>query len=123
MKKYMFIILLFLVNVGFAGSVFLLNDSSHNLTAIVQSANGTFLGKVTIQPGQQNNFTADFSAENLSLPGNPDTSLTPYTVTWQCSYKGVYSISNNVSPGGLVRATEGFGDKFCQEKPKKDDND
>jgi hypothetical protein len=102
-------------------SLFLINDSPFELTAIIQSATGTFLGQEILQPGEQRQWTADL--ERLELKGiyDADASITPFTVIWKCSYKGYYSICTQVSPGATVSAHGCSGSKECTPKPKKDE--
>lgn len=100
------------------GSILLLNDSSFILTATIQASDGTFLGQFSIQPGQQRNFTTSLNPTGYSHPGAPKTSLTPYTVIWQCPSEGYYSMCNSVSPGALCKANDCPGNHFCS--PKKE---
>ena len=106
----------------FAGSVMLLNDSPFELTAIVQGADGSYLGQVTIAPGEQNSFVTDLKAVKFESPNIPDVSLTPYTVLWRCPYEGYYSTNTNVAPASLTRASDGSGPKYCAPKPEKEKN-
>ncbi|MBI3508213.1 MAG: hypothetical protein HY069_01065 [Chlamydiia bacterium] len=99
-------------------SVFLYNDSPFILTAIVQASDGSYLGQVTLQPGQQRNFTTNLNPTDWESPGTPDISLTPYSVAWQCASEGYYSIVSGVSPGAFVSASEGSGLHYCAPKPK-----
>jgi hypothetical protein len=102
------------------GSILLYNDSPFILTAIVQAADGTYLGQFTIQPGQQKNVTQNLFPTSIKRPGTPQVSLTPYTVIWQCASEGFYCSCIGVSPGSLVRASDCPGTHFC--KPKKEDD-
>lgn len=101
-----------------SGSIMLVNDSPFILTAIIQGSEGTFLGQVSIQPGQQTNFTTSLSSTGYKKPGNPNVSLTPYTVIWQCASEGYYSMCTQVSPGALCKANECPGPHFCRPKPQ-----
>lgn len=103
-----------------SGSILLYNDSPFILTAIVQAADGTYLGQFTVQPGQQKNVTQNLFPTGIIRPGTPDISLTPYTVVWQCASEGYYSSCTGVSPGALVRATDCPGAHFCKPKQKDD---
>jgi len=100
------------------GSILLVNDSPFILTAIVQASDGTFLGQVSLQPGQQKNFTQNLYTTKLRKPGTPEVSLTPFTVIWQCPSEGFYSMSNQISPGSLVSANQCEGNHFCSPKPQ-----
>ena len=100
------------------GSVLLLNDSSFILTATIQASDGTFLGQFSIQPGQQKNFTSSLNPTGYKRPGAPNTSLTPYTVIWQCPSEGYYSMCATVSPGSLCKANDCPGNHFCSPKPE-----
>ena len=101
-----------------SGTILLYNDSPKTLTAVVQASNGSFLGQTTIQPNEQQNFTTNLSPTEFEKPGNPEVSLTPYTVIWQCASKQVYSMCTRVSPGAMVRANDCPGDRFCEPKQK-----
>lgn len=101
-----------------SGSVLLLNDAPFILSATIQGSDGTFLGQITLQPGEQKNFTQNLSPTGYEHPGAPQISLTPYTVIWQCASDDYYSMCNNVSPGSLVRANDCFGYRIC--RPKKE---
>ena len=106
-----------------SGSVFLLNDSPFILTATVLGADGSFLGELTVQPGEQTKFTQNFNSTNYDHPGFPSVSFTPYTIVWQCPSQGYYSVCTQVSPGSFVKASGCPGTYFCspKEKDKKDD--
>ena len=115
-----FFILALLPILGFAGtndgSILLMNDSSFILNATVQASDGTFLGQFSIQPGQQKNFTTNLNPTGYVHPGTPATSLTPYTVIWQCPSEEHYSMCPSVSPGALCKANECPGSHFCSPK-------
>lgn len=100
------------------GEITLHNDSPHILTASVFAASGDFLGQITLQPGQQKNFTTNLYSTNLNRPGRPDVSITPYRVIWQCSEGGVYSMCTDGSAGAYIRANACPGQLVCT--PKKD---
>jgi len=100
------------------GSVLLMNDSPYILTATIQASDGTFLGQFSIQPGQQKNFTTHLNPTNYLHPGTPQTSLTPYTVIWQCPSEAHYSMCTVVSPGSLCKANDCPGPRFCSPKPE-----
>jgi hypothetical protein len=105
-----------------AESVFLLNDSPYALTAIVQGADGSLLGEVTIQAGEQNTLTVGDNRTQLNTPSTPRASITPFYVIWKCPYGGYYSICSSITPGAMARASGGDGDRTCQPKPKKKEN-
>jgi len=120
MKCFLFFFLPFLAWAGTNdGTVLLWNDSPFILTATIQAADGTFLGQCLVQPGQQKNFTTNLTPTGYVHPGTPTVSLTPYTVIWQCSSEGFYSMSSNVSPGALCKANECPGVHFCSPKPEE----
>ncbi len=100
------------------GTVTLLNDSPYILTASVYTHSGDFLGQVTLQPGEQKNFTSNLSATNLSRPGFPDVSITPYRVIWMCAGGDVYSMCLDGSAGALIQASQCPGQLLCS--PKKE---
>lgn len=101
------------------GSVFLYNDAPFILTAIIQAADGTYLGQFTVQPNQQKNFTTNLMATPYVHPGTPAVSLTPYTVIWQCPSEGFYAECRGVSPGAFIRASDCPGSHFCSPKKQE----
>lgn len=101
------------------GSLFLYNDSPFILTAVIQAADGSYLGQFTVQPNQQKNFTTNLFATGYVAPGTPAVSITPYTVIWQCPSEGFYAECRGVSPGAFIRASDCPGSHFCS--PKKAD--
>ncbi len=98
------------------GQITLHNDSPHILTASVFAASGEYLGQITLQPGQQKNFTTNLYATNLNRPGRPEVSITPYRIIWQCSGGGVYSMCTDGAAGAYVRANSCQGQLFCSPK-------
>ena len=120
MKKYVFLFC-FISNALFAYTLTLINDSPFELTAIVQAATGQHLGQELLQPGEKNKWSTDIENTNVEEIYDSNVSLTPFTVTWKCSYKGYYSISNDVSPGSILRASQGSGSKASTPKPKKEE--
>jgi hypothetical protein len=121
MLKYAaWVIAFFLPILTFAttGGIALLNDSPFTLTAVVQGADGTFLGQAQFTPGQQSNFTSNFGPSQIQTPNYYDVALTPYTVVWKCPNGGFYSICSQVSPGALVTANTCPGNHFCPSKKK-----
>lgn len=101
-----------------SGSIFLINDSPFILTATVLSADGSFLGEFTVQPGQQKNFTQNVKPTDLQYGSFPDVSYTPFTVIWQCPSEGYYSVCSQVPAGSSVRASACPGSYFCNPKDK-----
>ena len=120
MKKLF--VFLCLLNSGFCG-VLLINDSPFMLVAEIQGANGIMLNQVTVAPGEQTNWTQDFSSTPLSVPANASVSMTPYRVLWKCAYGGYYATCVGVSPGSLVRASMCQGVHFCNPKEDEEDED
>lgn len=102
------------------GQIILHNDSPYILTASVFTATGDYLGQITLQAGQQKNFTTNLYSTELNRPGRPDVSITPYRVIWQCASGGVYSMCTDGSAGSYVRATACPGQLYCT--PKKEPN-
>lgn len=100
------------------GTLFLHNDTTVILTAVIQASDGSYLGQVSVQPGQQKNFTTNFFTTPYVRPGTPNISLTPYTVTWQCPSEGIYSVCSGVSPGAYLKASLCDGSHFCAPKEK-----
>lgn len=101
------------------GSLMLHNDTTMILTAVIQASDGSYLGQVSIQPGQQRQFVTNLSTTPYQTPGTPPVSQTPYTVTWQCPSEGIFSLCTYVSPGAYVKATIcEKGTHFCAPKKK-----
>jgi len=102
----------------FSGSLQLANNSPYALSATVQSADGSYLGEVTVPAGQ----TVEWSDENGPGPeegvhlDEPTQSLTPYTVLWYCPDGGNYSICEEVAEGGMAVAGYCNGNRFCKQK-------
>jgi hypothetical protein len=101
------------------GTITLMNDSPYILTATVYTRSGEYLGQVTLQPGEQKNFTTNLSSTNLNRPGHSDVSITPYRIVWQCPGGGVYSMARDGSVGSFVRASECPGALFCSPPENK----
>lgn len=99
------------------GSIFLHNNTTYILTAVIQASDGSYLGQFSVQPGQQRNFTTNMFVTPYVHPGTPDISLTPYTVIWQCPSQGLYATCTNVSPGAYIKASDCDGNRFCAPKP------
>ena len=93
------------------------NDAPFELIAVVEAANGTFLGQAVLQPGEEK----DITEQELELPASPSGSMTPYTVIWECPYGGYYSTCMEVPSGGTVIASKCPGAHYCQPKKKKAD--
>jgi hypothetical protein len=101
------------------GAITLVNDAPYILTATVYTRSGDYLGQVTLQPGEQKNFTTNLSNTNLSRPGYPDVSITPYRIVWTCAGGGVYSMCQDGSSGAYVRASACPGLLYCSPKEEK----
>jgi len=94
-----------------AGSLRLENNTSFPLKAVVQGADGSVLGEVSVAPAKVGSWT-DFN--DMAIKGKaPARSVTPFTVHWYCSAGDTFSISEQISTGALVRATDGSGKKSC----------
>ena len=104
----------------FAESLFLINDSPFELTAIVQAADGSFLAQLSLQPGEQSQWTTDVGRTEFEVDDNSSTSLTPFIVTWRCAYEGYYTVCTDIPPGATVSANACDGGKFCKPKEKKE---
>ena len=102
------------------GSITLLNDSPYILTATVYTQSGDYLGQITLQPGEQKNFTSNLNSTNLNRPGMSDVSITPYRIVWTCAGGGgVYSTCHDGSVGSFVRANSYPGPLYCSPKEEK----
>jgi len=104
------------------GGINLLNDSAFPLTAVIQGADGTFLGQARFKPGEQLSWATNFDPTKFHSPSAPNVSMTPYTVVWKCTNGGFYSTCSGVSPGSLVRANACEGVYYCKPPPKKNKN-
>lgn len=116
MKKLLIVLCFF---TSCHSTLLLVNDSPFTLVAQVQGASGILLNQISIQPGEQSNWTQDLIPTNLDTPGVSNVSLTPYIVLWKCANGGFYSTCTNVSPGSLVKASLCSGAHYC--KPRDDD--
>ena len=117
MRFLLILLFPFLAHAGTTtGSILLHNDTTFILTAIIQAADGSYLGQFSVQPGQQRNFTSSMLPTQYVHPGAPDISQTPYTVIWQCPSKGTYATCTYVSPGAYVRASSCDGSHYCTPK-------
>jgi hypothetical protein len=122
MKKF-FILLLFIFQIGFAGSLRLVNDSSYDLRVIIRGNGGDILGTLDVLAGQKvdwdENYLPDEQLQDKSQlrPMNrfqQGYTQTPYTVTWLIADSGEpYSSCNYVSSGSYVSA------KGCQKYGKR----
>ncbi|MBF8264022.1 MAG: hypothetical protein HW387_1687 [Parachlamydiales bacterium] len=101
------------------GSITLMNDSPFILTATVYTHSGDYLGQVTLQPGEQKNFTSNLSSTSLNRPGHSEVSITPYRIIWTCAGGGFYSMCRDGSVGATVRANECPGQLFCTPKEEQ----
>lgn len=105
---------------GTAVTLNLLNDSPFTLTAVVQGADGTFLGQTEYAPGEQRTFVTTLKPTGMQTPGYYDVAKTPYIVVWKCANGGFYSVCTQVAAGALVSAnTCPSGTYFCQPKEQK----
>ena len=119
MKKLVLFFTCFLSSFVFSYSLFLINDSPCELTAIVNAATGDFLGQQSLQPGEQKQWNSDMKKTTVREIYNAKASTTPFTVTFQCAYEGTYSVVQDVSPGQVVKASQGAGSRTCKDKAEK----
>jgi hypothetical protein len=112
----------FLSSFLFSYSLWLINDSAFELNAIVHTATGDFIGQDTLQPGQQKLWSSGNKQPVLNEFNNSKSSMFPFTVTWQCSYEGIYSVVQDVFSGQVVKASQGLGSKSCKKKSDKPDD-
>jgi hypothetical protein len=101
------------------GTITLVNDSPFILTATVYTSSGNYLGQIILQPGEQKNYTTNLSSTNLSRPGFPSVSITPYRVVWTCAGGGVYSMCSDGAVGSVVQATACPGEHYCTPKEEQ----
>jgi hypothetical protein len=121
MKKFLFFTAALFCSYIYSFSLFLINDSPFELTAIVQAATGDFIGQEFLQPGEQKQWYSEIKKTVIKELYRAKGSTTPFSVTWQCAYEGIYSVSQNVAPGSVVKASEGEGSKNCKKKPEKEE--
>jgi len=122
MKKLLIFFLLFTASIS-ADAVKLFNDTPFELTALVQSANGTIVAQKNFAPNEQSVWSTDQVSTEWTSVYDSTSSYTPYTVIWRCSYEGYYSVCSDVASGAMVTANSCPGAKYCKPKPKKDKND
>ena len=121
MKKLIIFFSLLSISI-YSFSLLLVNDSPFELTAIVQAANGQFLGQEHLQPGEQRHWSTDQSRTDLKDIYDNSYSLTPLTVIWKCAYQGYYSVCADISPGSTVQAHDCPGSKSCTTKKEAEEN-
>lgn len=109
MKKFLLLFIL-VCSLAFSYSITLINDSAYRLNAIIQGADGTFLGEISISSGQQSNWDSEDSSANFY---DADASLTPFTVIWRCPSGDVYTSCSTVTPGSMVPANSCPGIRYC----------
>jgi len=120
--KRLFLLFFIPITFIFADSVTLYNDSIFELIAIVRSASGKVLAQKTLAPGEQSIWSTDQITTQLDIEYDSSGSYTPFTVQWQCSYEGVFSVCYNVASGSIVVATKCPGPHYCKPKPKKEED-
>jgi hypothetical protein len=107
-------------------SVFLHNNSSMRLTAVVVAANGKKMGEKSILP-EETGYVEDYIGQSDPVgqkqtpEGNSSYSLTPYTVFWYCDGGALYSTCENIGAGALAAANLGQGPMYCP-KPQSPEN-
>lgn len=128
-KLFFFLICSLGISIGaFASSVRLKNDTAFPLRAVIHGADGTFLGDILVNPQATVQWSDSYnplSKDNLP-PQGPSNSQTPYTVVWYCKDGSTYGMCENVSTGGMVRATQCTGPRHCGppgEKEKAQSNE
>ena len=122
MRKLFLLVVCFFFSPLFSHSLFLINDSLFELNALVHAATGDFLGQESLQPGEQKQWNSEMKRTPIKEIYNSKGSTTPFTVTWQCAYEGVYSVSQNISPGQVVKSSQGEGSRTCRKKTDKTDD-
>ncbi len=97
----------------FSASLFLINDSKWQLTALIEAADGTKLDTVVLEKGKKIRWNTELYNSKAKVPQVTTYSLTPFTVTWLCPNKGTYSVCTAISSGATVSAHSGFGNFRC----------
>jgi hypothetical protein len=101
----------------FSSSLRLENDAHYPLKATIQAANGCLMGELIVSPQEVRIW--DDSQGIPKHVQNPGKSITPLTVNWYCMEGTLFSTSDNVCTGALVKAKGGVGNKTCD--PKKEE--
>ena len=105
-------------------SVFLHNNSSIRLTAVVVAATGKKMGEKTLLP-EATGYVEDYIGQSDPVgktqtpEGNSNYSLTPYTVFWYCDGGALYSTCENIGSGALAAANLGQGPMYCPKPPEQ----
>jgi hypothetical protein len=110
--KKLFFFMLFCCSSIFCTTIYLHNDSPFTLIAVIKAADGSVIGQTKLEPNEEIFF-------NLEAQNQAKVSSTPYTVVWQCPHGGWYSVCSPASPGSLIRANSGTGQKYCAPEEKK----
>ncbi len=103
-----------------ATSVRLHNEAMCPLKAAVYSADGAFLGEVSVASGKESTWSDDnggVRSEKVLAQG-PNRSRTPFTVHWICPDGESFSSCEGVSTGALVLSGQGTGKKLCKKEEK-----
>jgi hypothetical protein len=103
-----------------ATSIRLHNEAACPLRAAVYSADGSFLGEVSVPSGQDVTWSGDKGIEwkDKVLVQGPAKSKTPFTVQWICPDGESFSSCEGVSTGALVISSQGTGKKICKKEKK-----
>ena len=93
----------------FAGSIKIDNNSPHNLTAKIFSANGAEIEEVTIPK----NTLINWADHALKMSGQPSA---PYRVVFTCPCGENFGVIENVSQASLIHANSAEGKRTCPQK-------
>ncbi len=119
MKKLLLTLVLSLTfSVGFSASLYLINDAIFELTAEIQSADGTFLDSVLLKPNEKFRWSTDRVGSRSRMP-QAVSSLTPFIVIWKCPQKGNYSVCSSVSTGSTVISSVCIGSYRCRTREER----
>ncbi len=116
-RKTVILLALLLPNLLMATSVYLMNDSSYPLRAVIRANDGTYLGEMVLNP-QTTSTWSDGGRPSAGLERYPST-RTPYMVTWYCMEGSIFSVFQSAPTGGTASALAGSGTKACKPKKKK----
>ena len=114
------LLMLFFTSSLQATSLRLHNESICPLKAAVYSADGSFLGEVSVPAGGETswNDSKGVIQQDKMLVQGPARSRTPLTVHWICPDGETFASCEGVSTGAFVFSSQGTGKKLCKKEKK-----
>jgi len=113
MKAPLVAALLSISSLWAGASVAVNNDSPFPLHAQIISADGRFMGAITVNPQQQ----MTWHSPNLVVD---NTALTPFTLVFYCLEGTEYGIVSNVGNGSTILASSSEGRRVCKPQTPAD---